>query len=227
VEIMMITINNQAAHGLAAEIVSLLAAVPEVMAVSLFGSLAEGRADGWSDVDMQVACTTEAGKWAAAAAIRAGKPVEFYRLFSAAPQPSGRFWFADASPFQKIDVSFLTVIEYHAQQAHPVVLGQPITLREVYSRPDSAPGGSVSVVTPSPLEITEEETGIGRRVYCLSLSAKARARGKTDGQYLEEDIASLRAAYGGRPPDFTAGGGHLGRLVARMLAYAEYIREHY
>ncbi|MHB0937166.1 MAG: hypothetical protein ACYDCO_12975 [Armatimonadota bacterium] len=221
----MIAINGQAAHRLAAEIVNLLAASPAVAAVSLFGSLAEERADAWSDVDLHVACASEAGRWAAAAAIRAGKPVEFYRTFSAAPQPSGRYWFTDESPFQKIDISFFTIAEYRAMQARPIVLGQPITLREVYTQAVSA--ASESAVEPLPLDLSGEEIEIGRRVYRLSLSARVRARGKADGQHLEEDIAGLRAAFGDLPPDFTAGGGHLGRLAARMLAYAEYIRAHY
>jgi len=221
----MIVLDDRAVCRVADEIVSLLAAVPEVTAVSLFGSLAEGRADAWSDVDLHVACVTEAGRWAAAAALRAGKPVEFYRTFTAGVQPSGRYWFTDESPFQKIDISFFTLAEYREQQAHPLVLGQPVTLREVFVRSE---GASVeSVIEPSPLELTAEEMEIGRWVYRLSLSTKARARGKADGQYLEEDISGLRTAFGDRLPDFTAVGGHLGQLVARMLAYAEYIREHY
>jgi hypothetical protein len=221
----MITLNNQAADQLAEKIVKLLAPMPEVKAISLFGSLAEDRADCWSDVDMHVACATEAGRWAAAAAIRAGKPVEFYRTFTGGVQPSGRYWFTDESPFQKIDVSFFTVDEYQAMQAHPVVLRYPITLKEIYTRPDTAASEMLSVMEPSSLDFTAEETEIGRWVYRLSLSAKARARGKADGQYLEDDIAGLQTVYGDRPPDFVTGSGQLGRLVARILAYAEYIRE--
>ena len=221
----MITTDNGAARRVAGEIVDLLAAVPMVAAVSLFGSLAEERADAWSDVDLHVACMSEAGRWAAAAAIRAGKPVEFYRTFTGGIQPSGRYWFTDESPFQKIDISFFTLAEYREKQAHPLVLGLPVTLREVYVRADGA--CAKSMAQPAPLELTEGELEIGRRVYRLSLSAKARGRGKADGQYLDEDIAGLRAAFGDRPPNFTAGGGHLGRLVARMLAAAEYIRAHY
>jgi len=119
----------------AREMIATLALLPFVQHIALFGSLAEDRADCWSDVDLWVACEdVEQTQWIAAAAMRAAHPVLFYRMFSNAAQPAGRYWFAHASPFHKIDISFYPPALYHTAVSQPTYLGYPVTVREVFTR---------------------------------------------------------------------------------------------
>ena len=67
----------------ARRVIATLAALPFVRNIALFGSLAEGRADCWSDVDLCVACDdVERTQWMAASAIRAAALVKQSRLSS-------------------------------------------------------------------------------------------------------------------------------------------------
>jgi predicted nucleotidyltransferase len=95
------------------EIVTTLSQLTCVRSIHSFGSVAIGTSDQWSDLDLLVECAdVDKTPWRAAAAIRALKPVLFYRMFSGVPQPSGRYWFCDESPFLRLDVSFHSTAEH-------------------------------------------------------------------------------------------------------------------
>ena len=98
---------------LAADITAALSSLQCVRAIALFGSLAADRADAWSDIDMPVACDdVDSTKWTVAAAAYASKPVLYYRPFTAAAQPSGRYWFEGESPFYKLDIGFDSIYDF-------------------------------------------------------------------------------------------------------------------
>jgi hypothetical protein len=104
------------------EIVTALAGVPGVRRIASFGSVAVGRADRWSDLDLFVVCAdVDHTAWYAVAAIRSAKPVLFYRMFTGVPQPSGRYWFSDETPFTRLDVSFYTASRLSAVMASEAI----------------------------------------------------------------------------------------------------------
>jgi hypothetical protein len=188
------------------EVVRALAQVSSVRAIASFGSLAAGCSDEWSDVDLFVACEdVEDSAWLAAAAVRRAKPVLFYRTFSVGQQPSGRYWFADESPFNRLDVSFYTPEGFEAVCRDGVHADFPVTVRSEYVRgeaPTTAPGAHFH---PSgPLRITPGEQSIGRLLYVHLEAAKAYRR-KLDCKWdLRETRAALAAALSTRP--ITVGG---------------------
>ena len=210
-----------AAGRVAAEVVEALSALPFVRRVAVFGSLADGTADGWSDVDMFVACDDPGETcWSAAEAIRRAKPVQFYRIFSSDPQPAGRYWFADESPFQKLDVSFHSPGKYEALCEAGAYLGCAISTREVFAR--NGDGRRPWEVTPPrPVEVGERETEIGSWIYRLLRSTKGRLRGTPKGEDLDGDVAGLAGALNGVSAETIMGGGRIGELAYRVAELGE------
>src|SRR5207248_11234760 len=101
--------------------------------IETFGSIAAGRGDQWSDLDLLVSCEMpEQTAWLAAAAIRSTKCVAFYRMFSSVSQPSGRYWFCNESPFHRLDVTFHSPTEHAAICRSGVRSGHPIHVRTEY-----------------------------------------------------------------------------------------------
>src|SRR5256885_10953171 len=97
------------------ELIGALSAITSVRNIETFGSIASGRGDQWSDLDLLVSCEMpEQTAWLAAAAIRSTKCVAFYRMFSSVSQPSGRYWFCNESPFHRLDVTFHSPSEHAA-----------------------------------------------------------------------------------------------------------------
>jgi hypothetical protein len=105
-----VLMQTNPAYRVKDELVAALAEVTGVRRIASFGSVAAGRADPWSDLDLFVACAdVDRTAWVAAAAIRAAKPVLIYRMFTGVPQPSGRYWFADEPPLpSSIETSRIT-----------------------------------------------------------------------------------------------------------------------
>jgi len=163
------------------EIVAALSQLTCVRQVASFGSLAEGRADMWSDVDLLVACEeVERSAWMAAAAIHAAKAVIFYRTFTRVPQPSGRYWFAGELPFNRVDISFASVPDFVATCRAGDLQGHPITLCTEYLGEVVADAAADASRLPacSPLAIGQAETEAGRHLYLHLEAVKNRLRGR-------------------------------------------------
>jgi len=149
------------------EVVRALAQVSTVRAIASFGSVAAGCSDQWSDVDLLVACDdVERSAWLAAAAIRQAKPVLFYRMFSAGRQPSGRHWFADESPFNRLDVSFYAPDGFEVVCRAGLHADNPVTVRSEYMPgAASTPPAGAHLRPIGPLDVTPAEHAIGRLLY--------------------------------------------------------------
>src|SRR5690606_3224293 len=102
---------------IALDLVDALAASPAVSRVVLFGSLADGRNDGWSDIDALCVVEGEDGPWQAAAALRRAMPLRWHGRFSSAQPPSGRHWLLGESVFHSVDLSFGTLQEVERRVA--------------------------------------------------------------------------------------------------------------
>jgi hypothetical protein len=128
------------AHRMKDELGAALAEVTGVRRIASFGSVAAGRADPWSDLDLFVACAdVDRTAWVAAAAIRAAKPVLFYRMFTGVPQPSGRYWFADEAPFTRLDVSFYAPADFEAVCRNGLKKEHPVTVHIEHAGDQRAP----------------------------------------------------------------------------------------
>lgn len=187
-----------------------------VRAVASFGSVAEGRADGWSDVDLLVSCE-EVGRtaWLGAAAVRAAKPVAYYRMFTGVPQPSGRYWFGDEPPFNRLDVSFYAPAEFVRVRGEGVREGHPLVSRVEYvaTRP---PDPDADARLRAPWEgavVPAEETQAGRALYVFLETLKRARRGGCPADEVEPARRGLEEALGrgGYPVGFA-------RLADRALA---------
>lgn len=203
------------------EVVAALSRLSTVRRIASFGSLAEGRSDRWSDVDLFVGCDDIASSpWIAAAAIRAAKPVCFYRMFTGVAQPSGRYWFADESPFHRIDISFYSVADYIEVCRDGLKSGHPVTTREEYSaaatpdlmRDQSLYGPATAAA------IQSHETEAGRCLYFHLEAVKQRMRGR--GGPGKHDARETRAALARAIEQSEAvsfGGGDFVALARRCL----------
>jgi len=210
---------------IASEIAAALASLADIRRIALFGSLAEGRADRWSDVDMVVACQgCDVTQWAAAAEIRRAKPVLFYQTFSAAEQPSGRYWFEGESPFHKLDISFYPLATYEAMRNGSMPREHPMILKEIYAaQPQN--GTPALAVAASPLSVDAREMRIKRCHVPLMNSLRSRLRGRdlypNSSAELAEKTRELRSRLEGVRKDTVAAGGRIGQLAWRLVEMAE------
>ncbi len=199
------------------EIVAALSQLTCVRQVASFGSLAEGRADAWSDVDLLVACEqVERAAWIAAGAIRAAKPVIFCRTFTGVSQPSGRYWFAGELAFNRVDISFSSVPDFVATSQAGHIQSHPITLCAEYV---SEAVANVSVDArrlPAfpPLAIGQAEVEAGRQLYLHLEAVKDRLRGRKGKRDSRDTREALRRVLD-HPVD--AAGGDFARLAWECL----------
>jgi hypothetical protein len=213
-----VLMQTNPAHRMKDEVVAALAKVTGVRRIASFGSVAAGRADPWSDVDLFVACAdVDRTAWFAAAAIRAAKPIFFYRMFTGVPQPSGRYWFADESPFTRLDVSFYAPADFEAVCRDGLTVDHPVTVRiehvcdpaPVALLPDPASHTAAPV-----LDITPAETEAGRLLYVHLEAVKAERRGhvgKRDSRQTREALRHCLAT------PLEMAGGDFERLARQCL----------
>ena len=210
---------------IANSVISVLSEMPFVRRIALFGSLAESRADCWSDVDMQVACdNVESDRWVASAAIRSALPVLYYRKFTAVDPPAGRYWFAGESPFHKLDIGFVLLDEYEAWKVNPEYFGHRITLAEVYA--SDVAQAAADPVRPAcfPGPATEYETEVGSYIYFSIRALKQRLRGECVQERDLVRIAKLRGLMPSIPRHITMSGGRIGELAHQVCGMLDHLQ---
>jgi hypothetical protein len=228
---------------IADDVVAVLASVPEVVAISLFGSLAGEDWDGLSDVDMLAGYDGgEDAAWACAETLRAALPVRYYRTFTGVEQPSGRYWFWGESAFHKVDVSFYPLTEYERRRVEGVRTGYPIASIEVMRRDDEAhspparPDSRHPPARPEPVTVGSEhprvegraapgrlvfddrEQAAGAAVYGLLECTKQYLRGQIDRPAYDEAYRAFLGAAAGVGPYEEFAGGDLYGLVQECFA---------
>jgi hypothetical protein len=140
-------------------------------------------------------------------------------MFGSAEQPTGRYWFDDESPFQRIDISFESPEEYASCER----FDGNITLREVYSVEQAVlPDAKIQ---PLDLAITEQEKDIGWRIY-LGLSALKHHMRKLELiERSAPEVVKLQEALVDLPREATLAGGHVGELGYRVLDMIGHVLE--
>lgn len=217
--------NPSNPQRIADEVLSVLTGMPCVRRVAIFGSLAENRADRWSDIDMHVVCDgVEANAWAAALAITSAKPVLFYRKFGTREQPSGRYWFAGESPFNRLDISFICEDDYQSYLDDNNYFGHEITLREVYTSDlNSNAAGDFDpkhFLEPA----ADYETEIGAYIYFSLEALKHCLRGKGCPDKHIPRIAGLRKAIPNLPRHLVLKNGCIGELAHQVCDMLEHLQ---
>lgn len=89
-----------------------------------FGSAATGHVDVLSDIDLVVQCEAEAAS-RFVRRLHGMLEVVLYRPFSENCPPAGRYWFAAANPFLRLDVSFYARPEFEELMVHGIGPKQP------------------------------------------------------------------------------------------------------
>lgn len=203
----------------------MLSELPCIRRIALFGSLAENRADRWSDVDMQVVCDdVEHNRWVASTVIVSAFPVLYYRRFTAVDPPAGRYWFVGESPFHRVDIGFISMDEYEAYKENREYYGHDITLVEVYA----SDAGEIIADPVHPAcftePATEYETEIGSYLYFSIRALKQHLRGECVKEKDLVRIAKLRELMPSIPRDITMSGGCIGELAHQVYEMLDHLQ---
>lgn len=116
---------------------NIFAPLDNVLRIAVFGSLARGDSDRWSDVDMLVVTAHRAGFRATFDHLCQHKTVRYHAPFTPQVDPCGGrvlgIVFEDESVFHCLDLNFLTAAEYRSAGA----LDRFGALRQLYHTPDT------------------------------------------------------------------------------------------
>ncbi len=188
---------------IALDVAEALAGCPAASRVTLFGSLAAGTHDGWSDVDMMCVTHGLPGAWEAATALRELVPLRWYGPFSDLPQPSGRYWLYGESLFHSVDLSFRTA-EAHERVLAEGVNGVKVIAQDLLWR-EAAPSRGLA----DGMQAEAGEYAFTHALYAAAKAMKAYLRGLGDWvtisvhmDALEAEARALpRRPSGGSPED--------------------------
>lgn len=112
--------DSAAPRRIAALVVEALADCRAVSRIAVFGSIAEGRDDRYSDIDLFCAVEGDDGAWQAAQAVRRVLPLRWHGRFGDVAAPAGRHWLVGQSLFHSIDLSYDTIDGFDHKVAHGV-----------------------------------------------------------------------------------------------------------
>jgi hypothetical protein len=188
---------------IALDVAEALARCAAVSRVTLFGSLAAGTHDGWSDIDVMCVIPGRAGAWEAIGILRESLPLRWYGPFADLPLPSGRYWPYGESIFHSVDLSFRTS-EAHARVLEEGVNGHKVIAHDLLWR-DAPPSRGAGIGG-------QPETGeydFTHALYAAMQAIKAYMRGRggwvavsTQMDALEAQARRLpRRPAGGRPEE--------------------------
>jgi len=173
-------------HDIRTLLESCLAATPGIIGAAYFGSGATNSSDRYSDIDLVV------GSEGGAAAdfllrLHGALPIVLFRPFTEDRRPAGRYWFSEANPFARLDVSFYRPDDWQNVLSEGRAFAQP-PFRPVStgSRRQSGPSAG-RLPSWSPLD--HAFAGALRRFH---ESAKALARRRPPKHEIEESEESLR-----------------------------------
>jgi hypothetical protein len=174
--------------------------------LAVVGSVAEGTRDLFSDLDLLVACDRPRSDGEAVlAAIHAAVPVLCRRLFPDREPPSGRYWFRDHLPPNKLDVSFHRPGELRRLAGD--MAGHGLAVRIVELDPDpsaAAPPRTPWVEVPGDLADELHRVSRALRRYARSgrgagrSRAPARAAGRAPRAF-PTGVPGCRRALAGDP----------------------------
>lgn len=147
----------------------------------------------------------------------------FYRPFSNAPQPCGRYWLDGESPFHKIDISFETLRDFDDALRKQEHAGHPAVVRGISVRPHRQRLARHAATMRS-LQFDELELDIGWRIYMLQSVLKSHLRGDEPFSEVTSDCDALRATLRGAGRNAVVEGGRIGCLAWRLVDMVDHLR---
>jgi len=188
---------------IALDVADALARCHAVSRVTLFGSLATGTHDGWSDIDVMCVTPSPAGAWEAARLLRDAMPFRWYGPFSGMPSPSGRYWPYGEALFHSVDLSFRTA-EAHARVLSEGLRGRPVTTRDLHLREPGPASGRDDTILSGRWEYPFT-TALNGMMTAIRMYMRSRGEWGPVSATMEVLEAEARALphqpNGGRPQD--------------------------
>jgi nucleotidyltransferase-like protein len=204
---------------LATALCAWFANLPYVQRVAQFGSLVQGTADRWSDLDMLVVTARRRDCRDALAALHEHKPFLYHAPVRKSEKHPGAnalsITFAGESPFNCLDLNFIALPDYAAPNS--VDWLKPV--RDCYVAPIggfAAEAGDDYAVD----ELDELEMAIDGACFWTRRAAKGLLRGKSGRDLLARRHEELVAALRGTPEDCAMAGGNICRAGRVWLAIA-------
>jgi hypothetical protein len=187
--------------------------------VAQFGSLVQGTADRWSDLDMVVVTARRGDSRAALAALNAHKPFLHHAPVRKSEKHPGAnalsITFADESPFHCLDLNFIALADY----ATPNAIAWLEPVRDCYVAPTRRIAAEAGDGYPFD-ELDALEMAIDGACFWTRRAAKGLLRGKSGRDLLARRHGELGAALRGTPDDGAMAGGNVCRVGRVWLAIA-------
>lgn len=200
------------------EITNLLAKLPFVSHIDVFGSLARGGWDRWSDIDLIVATQTQAQFWQVWKTLHAAKPIVHHHPLSKA-DPTGVHIlgniFADESPLNCIDLNLFTQATYqNLDNLERFGILKSMHHQEVAAATHANDALVEQILTP-------EEKVISVALHFTKKSLKQVLRGQPAQDVLKHRTDHLRTTMQRYSFDHEVVGGNIGQVAHMYLAMAE------
>jgi hypothetical protein len=203
----------------AAELCAWFATLPYIQRVAQFGSLVQGTADRWFDLDMLVVTARRRDSRAALAALNEHKPFLHHAPVRKSEKHPGAnalsITFADESPFHCLDLNFIALADY----APPTAIAWLDPVRDCYVAPPrgiAAEAGDAYLLDA----LDEREMAIDGACFWTRRAAKGLLRGKSGRDLVARRHGELVAALRGTPGDCAMAGGNVCRAGRIWLAIA-------
>jgi hypothetical protein len=211
-----------APRRLLAEIRDFLTALAYVDQILVFGSLATGTEDCWSDIDLIVVTENRTQFRDLFERLRQHKTIRYHSPFTLTDDPVGGLVlgnvFVDEAIFHVLDLNFLT----RADRQLPGVLDRFGPIREIYQcdiRPSDSLESAAGTTISDPLDPEEEQFYFA--IHFTKKALKQILRGGGDSEKLRHNVGRLETVLHDNLPGFTTPNGDIGCVAQcyHELAY--------
>ncbi len=199
-----------------------LSALPYVTHIDVFGSLARGDADRWSDIDLIVVTRKKADFLRCLQTLHNTKPILHHNPLSQA-DPNGYHAlgcvFVDESVFHCVDLNFFTREEY----TKPETTRRFGARRTLYSAHTavSQKGDSDGEPSTDTQTLTADEQRIAVAIGFTKKNAKKVLRGEEAHDNLKRFARTLTQTMQDYPVDYRVVGGNIGIVAGHYVTIAE------
>lgn len=202
------------------EIRAIFVTLPFVQRIRVFGSLARGDWDCWSDIDLLVVTQTRSQFRDAFEALLKQKPIIHRSPFVPKVEPAGGYVlgnvFAGESVFHCLDLNFLTMTEYQSPESL-VRFGE---LTELYCSAIETVVSESGRIYPIEEE-TADEVRINYGLHFTKKAVKKILRGQSAQDDLRKFSTILRDTMQDYPDDYCAPTGAIGKVAHTYIKIAD------
>lgn len=216
--------DQNALARLLKELTEFFAQFPSVNRIFIFGSMARGNWDRWSDIDLLIVTrASSAQQWEIFDSLCQSKPILHHHAFIAM-KPSGGFVpgivFEDESVFHMLDLNFVSLAQYQSPQA----LARFGKFRELFTAGEDClelERENGTCFKP-PIENPDEQR-IGAGIHWTKKAVKKSLRGSDNIDELVTTSAHLKEIMLDFPEDKTMPGGNICHLARQYIKIADFL----